>query len=64
MKSFYAKFGHGESEGIDTFEVIWSIGCGYFYSSVGLIKKVVRRVERMDAKVFLLVPDWPGCVYC
>ena len=60
MKPFYAKFGCGESEGVDAFGMSWAKGRGYFHPPVGMIWKVIRRAERSRARGILLVPDWPG----
>ena len=60
MKPFYARFGCGESEGVDAFSISWARGRGYFHPPVGLIWKVVRKAERSRVRGILLVPDWPG----
>ena len=62
MKPFFARFGVGESSGLDAFGVSWKSGMGYFHPPVGLIWKVVRKAEREKAKGVLIAPDWPGSV--
>ena len=64
MKPFYAKFGSGESRGIDAFAVDWSMGFGYFHPPVGLITRGIRKAERARARGLLVAPDWPGSSYC
>ena len=63
MKSFFDKFGCGESEGVDVFTVCWDRGLGYFHPPVGLIGKVVRQAEEMGSRGMLVTPDWPGSAY-
>ena len=62
MKPFFARFGVGESSGLDAFGVSWKSGVGYFHPPVGLIWKVVRKAEREKAEGVLIAPDWPGSV--
>ena len=62
MKPFFAKFGVGESSGLDAFGVSWKSGTGYFHPPVGLIWKVIRKAERERANGVLIAPDWPGSV--
>ena len=61
-KPFFAKFGVGESSGLDAFSVGWKNGTGYFHPPVGLVWKVVRKAERERTDGVLIVPDWPGSV--
>ena len=61
-KPFFAKFGVGESSGLDAFSVGWKYGTGYFHPPVGLVWKVVRKAERERADGILIAPDWPGSV--
>ena len=63
LKLFLARFGCGESEGVDAFVVCWNRGFGYFHPPVGLIMKVVRRAENTGARGVLVTPDWPGSVF-
>ena len=63
LKPFFAKFGCGESEGVDAFMGCWKRGFGYFHPPVGLITKVVRRAERTGARGVLVTSDWPGSVF-
>ena len=60
MKPFYARFGCGESEGVDAFAVSWRKGNGYFHPPVGMITRVIRKAERTGARGILVAPDWPG----
>ena len=50
----------GESQGVDAFGVSWKKGKGFFHPPVGLLSRVVWKVERERAKGVLVAPDWPG----
>ena len=63
LKPFSARFGCGESEGVDAFAVRWDREFGSFHPPVGLITKVVRRAEKKGSSGVLVTPDWPGSVY-
>merc|ERR1711873_250739 len=45
-KPFFAKFGVGESIGLDAFSVSWKYGTGYFHPPVGLIWREERGERR------------------
>ena len=57
MKTFYTRFGCGETKGIDAFSVDWGKGFGYFHPAVGCVVRVVRYAEWCRARGILLVPD-------
>ena len=60
MRPFYARFGCGESAGVDAFGVSWRKGKGYFHPPVGMITRVIRKAEKSGARGILVAPDWPG----
>ena len=57
MKLFYARFGCGESKGVDVFTFSWDRGFGYIYPPMGLIWKLVRQAEKTGARGLLVTPD-------
>ena len=60
MKPYYARFASGECQGVDAFSVSWRKGRGFFHPPVGLLSRVIRKVEREKAEGVLVGPDWPG----
>ena len=60
IKPFYAKFGSGESKGIDACAMDWSVGFGNFHPPMGLI----RKAEKSGASGLLVAPDWLGSLFC
>ena len=54
------RFASGESQGVDTFSVLWKKGRGFFHPPVGLLSRVVCKAERERARGVLVAPNWPG----
>ena len=57
---FASRFWTVGSEVTDAFSQDWNEEEGFFHPPLGLLAKVMEKVEQCGARGVVVVPDWPG----
>ena len=60
LDRFASRFWTVGSEVTDAFSQDWNEEEGFFHPPLGLLAKVMEKVEQCGARGVVVVPDWPG----